>query len=57
VPREWTDKADPNPYSALSGPLPLLSFVYLQQLAALISILDHARLQEDLLELDLRDEL
>ena len=46
IPREWTDKADPNPYDSLLGSLPLLSFIHLQQLADLISTLDQSHSQE-----------
>ena len=40
VPREWTDKADPNPYLCLDKPMPILSFTCLQQLADLINVLN-----------------
>jgi hypothetical protein len=46
IPREWTDKADPNPYDSLLGSFPLLSFIHLQQLADLISTLDQSHSQE-----------
>lgn len=50
VPRDWTDKADPNPYRTLDVPLAFLSFTHLQQLADLISILEQARVQQKSLE-------
>ncbi len=34
--REWTNHADPQPYSILRGSYPILSFPHLQQLADLI---------------------
>jgi hypothetical protein len=39
IPREWTDKADPNPYQDTLDSAPTLSFVHLQHLADLVSIL------------------
>jgi hypothetical protein len=42
VPRDWTDKADPNPYEAFTDLLPILSFSHLQQLAQLIADLNQA---------------
>jgi hypothetical protein len=51
IPRDWTDKGDPNPYSSLGDEsLPLLSFAHLQQLADLISILGHASSEETCLK-------
>ncbi|MFC1612075.1 DUF5372 family protein [Myxococcota bacterium] len=37
VPRDWTDKADPDPYSGLERPAPILSFEHLCQLADLVT--------------------
>ncbi len=42
IPRDWTDKADPNPYQTLSELSPILSFSHLQQLVKLITELDQA---------------
>ncbi|MFP3031110.1 MAG: DUF5372 family protein, partial [Wolbachia sp.] len=38
--RDWTDKADPNPYKVITGSLPTLSFSHLQQLVKLVADLD-----------------
>jgi Family of unknown function (DUF5372) len=36
IPRDWTDKADPNPYETLTNFSPILSFSHLKQLAELV---------------------
>lgn len=40
IPREWTDRGEPNPYQddAIDS-APILSFLHLQQLAELINVL------------------
>ncbi|MBA8757561.1 hypothetical protein HCR18_00185 [Wolbachia pipientis] len=40
IPRDWTDKADPNPYQTLTDLSPILSFSHLQQLVKLVTNLD-----------------
>lgn len=40
IPRDWTDKANPNPYQALTNLSPTLSFFHLQQLVELLTNLD-----------------
>jgi len=37
IPREWTDKADPDPYKVLPTPPPILSFPQLQLLTEFIN--------------------
>ncbi len=37
IPREWTDKADPDPYRFLLTPPPILSFTQLRLMANLIN--------------------
>jgi hypothetical protein len=39
VPRDWTDKGDPDPYALLSRPSPVLSFIHLEQLVDLVNAL------------------
>lgn len=39
IPRDWTDQADPNPFLTLATPLPILSFLHLQQLTDLTASL------------------
>ncbi|MBA8756139.1 hypothetical protein HCR15_03385 [Wolbachia pipientis] len=36
IPRDWTDKADPDPYKTLTSLSPILSFSHLQELVKLI---------------------
>lgn len=43
IPRDWTDKADPNPYQTLTNLSPILSFSHLQQLVKLVTNLDQAK--------------
>lgn len=40
IPRDWTDKATPNPYQALTNSSPTLSFFHLEQLVELLTNLD-----------------
>ncbi|XGA08436.1 MAG: DUF5372 family protein [Wolbachia endosymbiont of Xenopsylla cheopis] len=47
IPRDWTDKADPNPYKTLTNLSPILSFSHLQQLVKLITNLDQAIKEAD----------
>lgn len=42
IPRDWTDKADPDLYQFLD-PLPILSFSHLIQLSGLIGALQQAK--------------
>jgi hypothetical protein len=39
IPRDWTDKADPDPFLTLTTSLPILSFLHLQQLSDLVATL------------------
>jgi hypothetical protein len=39
IPRDWTDKADPDPFLNLPTPLPILSFLHLQQLSDFVATL------------------
>lgn len=50
IPREWTDKADPDPSSSFSSSPPSLSFTHLLQLADFIDVLKQAKSQK--LEVD-----
>ncbi|APR97795.1 DUF5372 family protein [Wolbachia endosymbiont of Folsomia candida] len=43
IPRDWTDKADPNLYQTLTDLSPILSFSHLQQLVKLVTNLDQAK--------------
>ncbi len=36
VPRDWTDRSDPNPYTCLGGPLPILSY---ERLCAIVDLI------------------
>lgn len=40
IPREWTDKADVDPFHLPNTPLPILTFLHLQQLADLMANLN-----------------
>lgn len=40
IPRDWTDKADPDPYEILADLSPVLSFSHLKQLAELVANLN-----------------
>lgn len=40
IPRDWTDRADPNPYETLTNLSPILSFSHLKQLAELVNNLN-----------------
>ena len=42
IPRDWTDRADPNPYRTLSDSQSLLSFPHLLQLAELLEEIEQA---------------
>jgi hypothetical protein len=50
IPREWTDKADPNPYHVCDSP-PILSFLHLEQLADLVSALMQPAVNEKVIDL------
>lgn len=43
ISRDWTDKADPNPYQILTDLSSILSFSHLQQLVKLVTDLDQAK--------------
>jgi hypothetical protein len=45
MPRDWTDKADPDPLLISDSP-PILSFTHLQQLVDLVNTLQHPTLQK-----------
>jgi hypothetical protein len=42
IPRDWTDKSDPNLFRSLIEPPPILSFSHLLQLVELIAFLNEA---------------
>lgn len=44
--REWTDRANPDPYESLHGSPPLLSFIHLYQLTDFIKILQKTKPKE-----------
>ena len=46
IPRDWTDKADPNPYLSFSNSPPILSFTHLQQLADLVNTLNQTHVNK-----------
>lgn len=46
IPREWTDRADPNPYQDTTDSTAILSFLHLQQLADLVEILTSVNINE-----------
>jgi hypothetical protein len=47
IPRDWTDRADPNPYQDTCDSAPILSFPHLQQLADLVNILTQVTINEE----------
>ena len=53
IPREWTDQADINPLQSLSEHPPILSFIHLQQLADLISVLKSVHPKNKKIEVEL----
>jgi hypothetical protein len=46
IPRDWTDKADPDPYLCLSSSPPILSFIHLQHLADLVNMLKQTNINQ-----------
>jgi hypothetical protein len=43
VPRDWTDKADPNPYQDITNFTPILSYFHLHQLTELVDTLSQIK--------------
>jgi len=43
VPRDWTDKADPDPYQDITNFAPILSYFHLHQLAELVDTLSQTK--------------
>ena len=43
IPKDWTDRADPDFYKPLSSPLPTLSFSHLLQLFDLIEFIKNPK--------------
>jgi len=46
--REWTDRADPDPYQFLSSSPPVLSFIHLLQLSDLLEAFQQNKLKKKL---------
>ena len=43
IPRDWTDKADPNPYQDITNFAPILSYFHLHQLTELVDTLSQIK--------------
>jgi hypothetical protein len=46
IPRDWTDRADPDPYQLLYDSLPTLSLLHLVQLTDFINVLKQTKSQK-----------